>query len=946
MFFSKFSQLFIVVASLLSAQLAIGQEKGFLRGNITDGDFGGPMIGATIVLADNPGVGTITDFDGNFSLSLDPGTYTVNISYISYATQSFADIVITEGEVTPLDATLKSAIDELDVVEVVAEARRNTENGVLLEMKNASAVQDGLSSQSIKKVGDSDLSGAIKRVTGVTVQGGKYVYVRGLGDRYTKTTLNGLAIPGLDPDVNAVQIDIFPTAILENVNVLKSFTPNEYGDFTGGLVNIVTKKFPEQKETQVSLGLGYVQGQTFNSDYILYNRGGMDWLGFDDGMRELPIDQNTVVPVEVEVDPQLETITRSFGRDLAVKSATALPNGSLSLVHGNQLNKESGTTYGYNFVLNYQNQTNFYKDFESNAFLKDNDNTVNELFQDESRIGDVGVNTVQWSAMASGSMKKEKYALTGMLLRSQSGETTASDRIVRNFNQTGAILQEYILTYSQRSLSTFLLDGNFNLGKLQLDVAGAVSKSRVYDPDFRSTAYSLTNGSPTLNPGDGAGINRFWRDLNEWNENFRADATYTFSKQFKLKAGANILLKQREFETIAYIHSRRNRSDVDPDPDWFLQEDNIWTSDDRSGTYTIGNQEPINNFEARQNVMAGYLMAEHQITPLFRAIYGLRVEKGDMFYTGEGQVGLDYLFYNDEKTLDELNFLPSVNLVYAVTEKTNIRGSVTQTIARPSFKEKSIAQIYDPITKRTFIGNIDLEQTEITNYDLRYEWFFGPREILSVAGFYKQFDGHIELVSFETAPDNIKPRNSGDAFVYGIELEARKQLGFIPGKFFDRLFLGGNVTLVESGVDMKQVQTGNEGQTEYDLRTTNLRVGETLDDTRDMAGQSPYSINANLSYEIVEKQFNVSLAYNVQGEQLSIIASGRIPDVYTKPFHSFDFNSYIGLGKEMRSKLSFGIRNLLDDKREMVYKSFGAEDEIYQAFSPGRTFNLKYTYTF
>ncbi len=839
-------------------------------------------------------------------------------------------------------------MDELATVEIVAEARRNTETAVLMDMKNAANVMDGLSVQSIRKIGDSDLSGAIKRVTGVTVQAGKYVYVRGLGDRYTKTTLNGMSIPGLDPDVNAVAIDIFPTGILENVAVFKSFTPDQYGDYTGGLVNVITKNFPDEKETRISAGLGYVFNQTFNSDFILYEGGGTDFLGFDDGTRELPFDKNTEIPLEPLNDPRLETITRSFNPTLAATEANAFLNTSLSFRHGNQINKEDGGTWGYNVVLNYRNNNNFYEGFETNVFLKPIDESEYELFQDEERIGVVGNNTVQWSALGSVAYKKGNSDYSAMVLHSQSGETTASQRKLRNFNQTQARLIEDILTYTQRSLTTFMLSGRHKVNeKLSVEWRNALTRSRVYDPDFRTTTFSITTGDTTLNTGDGAGIDRFWRDLNEINENFRVDLTYTLSNTFKLRGGANVLLKWRDFETLNYGHDRVNKTDIVGNPDWFLREENVWTVADPSGTFTLGNFEPQNTFEARQNVFAGYVMAEQSIFEKLRAIYGLRVEQAAMFYTGTAGEASRAL--NDAKTLDELNFLPSLNLVYALSDEMNLRGSFTQTLARPSFKEKSNAQILDPITQRTFVGNIDLEQTEINNYDLRWEWFLGPRELISIAGFYKEFDGHIEMVAFQTAPDNIKPRNSGSATVLGAEFEVRKSLGFLVGessKIMNRLFLGGNLTLVQSEVDMREVNTGNEDQTEYELRQENLRVGENLDFTRVMAGQSPYSVNANLSYEVIEKQFSVSFAFNVQGEQLSIIASGLNPDVYTIPFNSLDFNAYYTFGEKMNSRIILRLNNILDDDRTLVYRSFGAEDQVFQTFNPGITANLKYVYTF
>lgn len=941
------NRIVMLMASLILTGTLTAQEKGYLRGNIADGEVGGPMIGATVVLAEDPSKGTVTDFDGNYSLTLDPGTYTIKISFISFVSQTFTKVEIKPGEVTVIDTELKPAVDELQAVEIVAEARRNTEAAVLMDMKNAPNVVDGLSVQSIKKIGDSDLSGAIKRVTGVTVQAGKYVYVRGLGDRYTKTTLNGMSIPGLDPDVNAVAIDIFPTAVLENVAVFKSFTPNQYGDFTGGLVNVVTKNFPDVKETQVSLRLGYVFGQTFNSDYILYDGGNLDFLGFDDGTRELPIGRNTTIPLEPENNPELERVTRAFNPTLAASEANAFLNTSLTFRHGNQINKENGGTWGYNFVLNYRNNNNYYDRFEANTFLKPADGNDTELFQDEERIGVVGMNTVQWSAMASGAYKKGSSDYSAMLLHSQSGETSASQRKRRNFNQTQARLVEDILTYTQRSLTTFMVGGRHKVNKLNIEWRNALTKSRVYDPDFRKTSFSITTGDTTLNTGDGAGIDRFWRDLNEINENLRVDLTYEFSNTLKVMAGGNALLKWRDFETLNYSHDRVNKTDIVGNPDWFLREDNVWTVDDNSGTFTLGNFEPINTFEARQNVFAGYAMAELSIFEKIRAIAGARIEQASMFYTGvtgEASEALD-----DAKTLDELNVLPSLNLVYAVTKDLNLRGSFTQTIARPSFKEKSNAQIFDPITNRTFVGNIDLEQTEINNYDLRLEWFLGSRELISIAGFYKEFSGHIELVAFETAPDNLKPRNSGSANVLGAEFELRKSLGFIAGessKILNRFFLGGNLTLVRSEVDMRKVNTGNEGQTEFDLREANLRAGEELSDTRVMAGQSPYAVNANLTYEIVEKQLSISMAFNVQGEQLSVIASGRRPDVYTVPFNNLDFNAYFSFGENLNQRITLRVNNILDDDRTMVYRSFGAEDEIFQSFRPGTVASLKYVYSF
>lgn len=944
-----YQKAFLVIIVQLVLCVNLFAQKGFLRGNVTDAEFGGPMIGATITLKDQPTSGTITDFDGNYSLPLDPGTYTINYSFVSYATISMTDVVIKAGEVTIVDVDMKAAAEQLQEFQVTAKAKRSSEAGLLMEMKKSSNVVDGLSSQTFKKIGDSDLSGAMKRVTGVTVQDGKYVYVRGLGDRYTLTNLNSMTIPGLDPDKNSVQIDVFPTSVLENVAVFKTFSPNLPGDFTGGLVNVITKDFPEEKNTGVSIGMTYIPTMHFNSDYILYNGGNTDFLGFDDGTRKSPLEKNANIPIFVQENPELERITRKFDPQMGVKSKTALPNLSLSFNHGNQITKEKATL-GYNFIFNYSNENTFYEDFQSNDYMKDIDKSITELEGFESRIGKFGVNNVMWTGFASGAYKRGNTGLSLMLLHSQGGESSAVKRINRNLESTSATLAEEVLTYTQRSLTSTILQGDHNFNKLKFEWKNAFTISRVYDPDFRVTSFSIINNQPVFNLGDGAKMERFYRDLNEINESIRGDFTYDYSKSIKMKFGGQFTYKTREFEVDQYEFRREPSGNVvDPDPDWFLNSDNIWSADPnspnyRNGTYVVNTYQEANQYDASSNVIAAYAMIEHPLAKKFRLIYGARLEKAMMFYTGKSQKGDSY---KDENTLDELNILPALNMVYELNDKMNLRASATQTLSRPSFREKSIAQIYDPITRRTFIGNIDLKQVNISNFDLRYEYFIKPKELFAVSTFYKRFDGHIEIVSFPTAPDQVSARNSGNSDVYGVELELRKGLEFVPVGLFQNLFLSTNFSYIQSFVDMKSVTTDPEtGQSEYELRQLNARDGESIKETRSMAGQAPYMINAALTYSLPESKTNISLAYNVQGEHLSIVGSGRTPDVYTEAFHSLNLNMYTSFGENKRSKVTFGVTNILDDDKRNVYRSYETEDQIYSTYKPGLGISLKYGYTF
>jgi len=917
-------------------------QKGFLRGKIMDNEIGETLIGVNVFVAGTT-TGTVSDFNGDYSLPLAEGHYKITFSSISYASVTVTDVLIKPNIVTKLDVNMETDVKQLEGVLIKADALRDSEAAILATQKNSFNMLDGISSQSFDKIGDSDLSNAMKRVTGVSVEGGKYVYVRGLGDRYTKTTLNGMSIPGLDPDKNSVQIDIFPTAVLENVMVYKTFSPNLYGDFTGGAMDIETKDFPDNAVTSLTLGLSFIPGVQFNDNFILYNGGKTDWLGLDDGTRAIPFDKMTEIPPESQVNAKLEQLTRSFNPEMAAQNKTAFPNGSFSFNTGSQVNREN-VTLGYNVVLNYNNTYSFYDNIESNNYLKDPNVSVNELFKDETRIGAMGKQTVMWSGLFSGALKFDNHSFSISVLRSQSGESTAVKRVNNNFNQTDAVLLEDVLTYTQRSVTNAIITGKHNFNNFQIEWKNAISWARVYDPDFRLTSISVSSGDTTLNLGDGAGISRFYRDLNEQNESFKLDFIVPYTAKSKFRFGGIGTYKKRDFEVLNYFFRLRGIGKISANPDWFLQPENIWTPDSRKGTYVIGNFEPTNNFNATQLNFGAYAMTELYVIPQFKAVFGLRAEKSNMYYTGQNNSGS--VTYDNEKTLGEFDILPSINLVYSLGKNTNLRGSFNQTLARPSFKEKSIAQIFDPISKRTFSGNIDLKQTSVNNMDVRWEYFMKPGELISISTFYKTFHNHIELVSFPTSPDNVKPRNARNSWVYGAEFEVRKEMGSIT-PFLHGLSIGVNVSLIKSFVDMNTVYVDDaRTKTEKQSRELIKRQDEIISSTRPMAGQAPYLLNANINYSLDENGLNFNLAYNVQGETLSVVGSSSVPDVYTIPFHSLSFNTFKTFGVNRRSKVAVGINNILNNKREQVYKGYKAKDQVYATYNPGTKFSLKYSYLF
>ncbi len=907
------------------------------------------MIGATVSKV-GTSIGAVADFDGNYSVALEPGLHTIQFQFVSYTTITVESVEIKAGEVTTMDMRMSPDVQTLEAVVVEAEVLRDTEAALLTIQKKSPNLLDGVSSQTFRKTGDSNLASAIKRVTGVSVQGGKYVYVRGLGDRYTKTTLNGLSIPGLDPDRNDVQIDIFPTSVLENVVVYKTFSPDLQGDFTGGTVNVETKSFPEEKRTSFSVGFGFNPDMHFQENFLTQEGSSTDFLGFDNGTRKLPFNAQTDIPHVVLDDPQLEDLTRSLNPELNAVQERNFMNYSLSFNHGNQ--KDLGNMkVGYTAILNYQNNSSFNDNLAFGEYTIDDNANVEPLFVESLRTGPQAQKDVLWSGLLSGAVKFDRHSFTASLLRTQNGIETTTERRYKDFEESGAEGITDVLTYTQRSVTNGIISGKHKFDRLQLEWANGLTFARIYDPDFRVSSIALLEeGNTTLSRGAGGGVDRFWRDLNEINENFRVDLELPFGEMHKLKFGAMTLMKWRTFDVYSFFIRRTTESGVPTNPDWILQPENIWTLETEEGSYIDGNYEAANNFEARSAVNSVYAMGDSRLLPGLRAVYGFRVEQATMNYTGQNNFGTKV--YDDERTLDEINVLPSANLVYSVTDQMNVRASYGRTLARPSFKEKSIAQIADPISGRTFNGNIDLGQTNIDNYDVRWETFFGSGEMISISGFYKKFDGHIELVTFEVAPDNVIPRNIDNSEVYGIEFEFRKNFGFIS-PVLDVISFGSNISLAESRVDTRTVIV-NEGLsdgpeddvTEYQSRLNTARTGEEIDPFRPMAGQAPYLINGYLNFTSRDRKYNANLSYNVQGESILIVGNNAVPNVYTQPFHSMNLNAYYNFGKNDQSRLTFGVNNILNDDRLDQYVGYNDATATYNIWNPGRTFSIKYSHTF
>lgn len=965
-------RLTLLLAILFSFQ--VNAQKGTIRGSVIDAVTGEPLIGA-IVMIENTTIGAAADLDGKFSIINAPGVYNLKVSYVSYQTLTVEQVEIKADEVTPLsNIRLSQKGNELLEVIISAEAIRTSEAAILSLKKKSAVMMDGISSAQFKKVGDATAVEAAKRVTGVSIEDGKYIYIRGLGDRYTKTTLNNVDIPGLDPDRNSLQMDIFPTNLIDNIVVSKNFTADLPADFTGGLLNVETKDFPEEKIFNVSVGASYNPDMHFNKDYITYEGGSTDFLGFDDGTRALPAkatSNNIPTPISGASSEEVNSFVSSFNPQLATERKTSLMDYSASISVGNQIDlikkgEESNNStpkLGYIFSASYKTDYRYYDDVTYAEYQRFIDPNVNEMRYATIQTGVLGEQNTLVGLLGGVAYKTGNSKIKLNLMHLQNGESRAGKFNVDNdgeaVGQSGYIAEADNLEYNQRGLTNILLNGvhrsKSNNWETDWRIAGTQSSNQ--DPDIRRTAFTQTPTDTSFIAGAGGNPARIWRSLSELNATAKVDFTrfYKFkNRDAKLKFGASHLYKLRDYEILFFdIQFFGSQDWPNPDPSQVLNPENLYPGGGNNIYYQSGNNDPNpNEYSSYVHHTGLYVSNEMNLSEKLKTILGVRAENFVQWHTGRDQrfASGDTIAGNNldnEKVLDALDLFPSVNLIYSFTEDHNLRASYTRTIARPSFKELSYAQIIDPITNRIFNGSLfeysdwegRLVETRIDNIDLRWELFQPQGQIFSVSAFYKNFDKPIELVRIpeQQTSTEFQPRNVGDGRLIGLEFEIRKNLDFIMPYLANFNFTT-NLTFVQSRIDMTD--------REFNSRKQYEKTGQTVENTRQMAGQSPYVINAGFGYASEKKHFDVGVFYNVKGPTLYIVGAGLFPDVYFEPFHSFNFSFNKKLGKDNKSMLNIRVGNILNDRLESFYTSYEAEKQIFNSINPGRSFSVGYTHSF
>ena len=852
-----------------------------VRGRVVDADTGEPVPDVTLTV-DGGVVRAATDQDGRFELELAPGTYTLRVGGDLYRRHRIRGVVVRRGS-TRVDIKLSpEAIEEVivlvppdtasDAVQVVRRRKRAT-------------VSDAISSEQISRSPDSSASDAAKRMVGATVQDGKYVVIRGLGGRYSLTLLNGVPLPSPDPDVPAAPLDLFPAALLANLTVTKTFSPDMPASFAGGALSIETRSFPSKFTLKVRGGLAAdseASFQTLNE----YQGGSLDAFGFDDGTRALP----SAIPAGelaagLDLTPaQIDAQMVSFSDTWAIEQGTAGPNGSLGVTVGDTLER-GRQRLGYFASGNYSRS---YLNRRAHIAATGEDDGMGGLLPSTLQLDEtLGRASAAVNGLVSGGWSYSSAHQVGLIaLYTHTAEDSAS--ITSGIDGNTSIVERSRLQFVERQMAFAQLLGESSLGggKVIVGWQGNAAAVSQHEPDTRDVVrVQGSDGRYAIDTTSGSS-ERLFSELGDLSGGAGVDVTVPFDI-VKLKAGGSYLRSARQYQ------ARRFHWSIFDDDSRFMEPEQAFAdaNADRLSFYEA--TLPSDGYQATRGISAGYLMADVAAGEALRAVAGVRLEHSVLDLNISSTIDQGELPPLCDEHPDgrcertDRNLLPSLNLVYALTERTNLRVAYGMTVARPNFREVAPSLYYDYVRRRAIGGNPDLITTRVHNADLRWETFLGETELVAASLFYKRFLDPIERTLEDAGSGaNVGFSNAAGADSSGVELEGRASLRRISRALSD-FDVGTNLAVIRSSIDL-------------------------MGASRALQGQSPYVFNVDLGYSRAQSGLQVNALYNAFGRRIEEVGTGGAGDVYEEPFHRLDLT----VGKQLPNhlKLKLAGANLLHQR--------------------------------
>jgi len=906
------------LASLLPVALTAQQPStGRIVGQVVNSETGKGLADVGIQI-NGTSIGGMTGVDGRFSINGIPaGTVTLLARRIGYAPKQVTGIVVGAGKTIDQSVTLSSASVQLSTQVVTASSERGTVNEALDAQRTAVGIVNSVTEEQISRSPDASASQAVQRVSGVTVQDGKYVFVRGLGERYTTSSMNGARIPSPEPEKRVVPLDMFPSGLLQSITTTKTFSPDLQGDFSGALVNIKTREFPAHREWSFQLGGGYESGATGTS-IITPRAVGGERLGMVSTARDLPSLVRSVGNFQgLALNPGDKNLLIGQFRDAWTPgSSTADPNVSASASLGGNEPLLFGHQLGYLISGSFSSSTD-YRSGDVRA-LADRGNTPGETREIDRFVGEKSNQGVLWGGLANLSTMiggGSRISLNAIYNR-----TADNSAIVENgsFENEGIRARITRMEYVERGVKSLQLAGEHQLGtRHRFEWGGTASAVRRFEPDHSEFVQAIEKDSPTgpdvlrwQNSGN-AGATRTFSDLDE--KSREASASYQFAfgsgNSNSIKIGSLLRDTDRSADTRAYSISANGISNAIRE----LPPEEIFDGRFANATaFDIGPLAQGGSYTARDRLSAAFAMTELDLTDRVRFVGGARYESDHLDVNALSTLGSPV---STRKIWNDV--LPSLALNFKVTELQQVRLSVSKTLARPEYRELSPIKSRDVLNGDDTQGNENLSRTNVTNTDLRWEYYPGSGEVLSVALFGKRFHLPIERV-YRAAGSGTRTvffTNAESADNFGVEVEMRKDLDFIADPFAPFTVFS-NVTAMQSTIHLfKDTQAS----------ATNL--------SRRMVGQAPYVVNAGLSYTSRSGSSSATILFNRVGDRIQAAGDSPLPDVIEKARNVADFSLRLALMQNLTARLD--AKNLLDSSFNTIQGS--ATRELYHT---GRTFQL------
>jgi outer membrane receptor for ferrienterochelin and colicin len=902
----------LVIGLLLAVTLPLAAQAatGRIVGRIVDAETGRGISDAGIQVVGTT-MGIMSGFEGRYALgSIPAGTVTLQVRLLGYQPKTVTGLQLDAGATLEQDITLSAATVQLEMTVVTADAERGSVNAALDAQRNATGIVNSITSEQIQKSPDGDAAQAVQRVSGVTVQDGKYVYVRGLGERYTTASLNGARIPSPEPEKRLVPLDLFPSGLIQSVTTSKTFTPDQPGDFSGGSVEIQTREFPATREISYSASVGYNSAATGKS-ILAAPRVGSEWLGFAGAERDVPailLGSRNVISFQ-RGDPMTNQIVNSLRNVWSVRAEDGTPNSSMSVSVGGS-DPILGRTIGYAGAVTYSYNQEVRAD---------------ELRELPEGVGDGGVQpyaafrgstgraSVQWGGLLNLSTLvggATRVALNNTYSRTADNEARVMQGAIEEAEDRRSLLR-----YIERTVRSNQLQVQHQIGaRHAIDWSVTSSGVTRREPDRAEVTYSRQLSDPAGTPFrllTGRGARRSFLDLDESNINLGANYRLEFGPPGRThfaKVGGAFRSTSRTSENLAYgISTTLPASALELPPEQIFDGRFAGSSD---SIFFVGSEVRSGSYTADDQVAAGYAMLEFALGERLRLIGGARAESGDLeviTHLTSGQTVPSLVKNTDVLPSFALNFRPS--------ESHNVRISASQTLSRPEYRELSRTNNEEVTTASSFEGNPNLRRTLIKNADARWEWYPSAGEVVSVGVFYKRFEDPIERV--EVGVSGVREAlqqtvvNAKGARNYGVELELRKGLGLL-GPAFDGLVLFTNATLMESKIEIDDASQA--------------------DAERAMVGQAPYVVNAGLTYSNTTGRVSTTALFNIVGERITAAVPSR-PDVYEQPRHALDLSLRFPVFGSLSGKID--ARNVFDEPYELL------QDEVVrERYRAGRVFSL------